>query len=424
MREIGPVRKGLSGDIETATAQLGIARTQLGILKNQMRLAGLTIGARAVRLADGTVMRVSSYNGQDFVDIETPVLVNVPVDLSQPEVQVPEFDVPVVPPVDLPLALFNAILEPDSSNGYMFRPMYLDDKFLTAADSTPHILYPAGHPAVRYRHSVDGGNSILVGRIDSSLQIPLGLSGQPSVLKVTSANGFKLDQAYIQSPTAVHAAGSQTKPAALGYIQPPDVMLDTTFTIEGDAHGQPQVKGVFLVEKDIQAGSLVPTFRSSQTVGGVTSTKDAVVTINGRNVPFGDNHIYPTQPQLNYTSTFQPFNSGGPVAPLGPTFGIYTMTADPAAQYSVVSPTGATQIIYTPAGNIAARTSTSFVWTQTGGNLPMRKVINSVGIGTLTVVTNITAYGMYTASGTLTFVDAVGNTVEVSVSISINYLQP
>lgn len=424
MRETGPVRKGLSGDPETAAAQLGIARTQLGILKNMMQIAGIAVGTRTIRLTDGTVMRVSSYNGQDFLDIETPVLVAVPQDIPQPDVPAPTVDVPAVPPIDQPLALFNSILVPDSDNGYMFRPMYLDDTLLTKSDSTPHILYPAGHPAVRYRHPVDGGNSILVARIDSSLQIPLALSEQPSVLKVTAANGYQLDPAYIQSPTDVHAAGMQTKPAALGYIQPPDVMLDTSFTIEGDANGQAQVKGVFLVEQDIQAGVLVPTYQSSVFANGTMQIRDAVVEINGRSVPFGDLHVYPCQPQLNYTCTFQPINDGsGIVAPLAANFGIYATTADPAMQNSVIAKTTASQIVYTAAGNIAARNSTTFTWAQAGGNVTMQKQVIG-GFGRLITAQDITAYGMYTASGTLTFTDAVGNIVNVSVSIAINYLHP
>lgn len=109
MREIGPVNKSLSGDPDTAAAQVSVARTQLGILKNLMKLGGLKIGSRTVRLADGTTIQVASFNGQDFINIETAVPVNtppvdVPVGIPTEDVSVP----PYIPTFDACLlVIFN-----------------------------------------------------------------------------------------------------------------------------------------------------------------------------------------------------------------------------------------------------------------------------------------------------------------------------
>lgn len=97
MRETGPTRKDLTGDSETAAAQLSAARTQLGILKNQMRMGNLTVGARTITLPDGTVIRVTSTLGQDRVAIDTPSSSSsAPPNPLQP--RVPEPTVPPVPP--------------------------------------------------------------------------------------------------------------------------------------------------------------------------------------------------------------------------------------------------------------------------------------------------------------------------------------
>lgn len=94
MRDTGIVVKGLSGDPETAQIQIGHARTQLGILKNQMQFAGLAVGARHVLLPDGTHMHVQVMGGVSRVNIATPV--SQPVSVVQPVIQQPVFHEPHV----------------------------------------------------------------------------------------------------------------------------------------------------------------------------------------------------------------------------------------------------------------------------------------------------------------------------------------
>jgi len=70
-RSTDPIlRKRLSG--EAAAPYLGIARTQLGILKNLMSFQDLKQLSRTVELSDGTRIFVSSIFGQDTIRIDAP----------------------------------------------------------------------------------------------------------------------------------------------------------------------------------------------------------------------------------------------------------------------------------------------------------------------------------------------------------------
>jgi len=101
MREIGPVRLLLGNsreEVEAAKPYIGIARTQLGLAKNLMKLGGLSSYAMARRLEDGTVIIVQSVMGQDTIRI-------VPV-VPAPQVRkvVPSADMaPTTPAVETEL---------------------------------------------------------------------------------------------------------------------------------------------------------------------------------------------------------------------------------------------------------------------------------------------------------------------------------
>jgi len=73
MRETGPIRKRAEGDLEAATDYTGLARVQLGILKNRMAFAGLQVLSRQIALPDGTIIQVQSVFGQDTIQIEPPL---------------------------------------------------------------------------------------------------------------------------------------------------------------------------------------------------------------------------------------------------------------------------------------------------------------------------------------------------------------
>lgn len=93
MRDTGPIAKTLTGDQDSSVGQISVARTQLGILKNQMQLGGTTQGSRSVTLPDGTHMRVTSINGIDQVHITTAQ----PTAATPVVEEVPEFPIPQPP---------------------------------------------------------------------------------------------------------------------------------------------------------------------------------------------------------------------------------------------------------------------------------------------------------------------------------------
>lgn len=72
MRDLDTIFKALTGDTTAAQDLISYARTQSGILKNQMRLGGLSVGTRTSRLADGTVVHVTVAAGQTRVAIYAP----------------------------------------------------------------------------------------------------------------------------------------------------------------------------------------------------------------------------------------------------------------------------------------------------------------------------------------------------------------
>lgn len=73
-REVGEVRFGFTGDTKAAQAYGGIARTQLGILKNLMSFNNLQQLSRSIKLSDGTTIFVSSIFGQDTIRVDVPVI--------------------------------------------------------------------------------------------------------------------------------------------------------------------------------------------------------------------------------------------------------------------------------------------------------------------------------------------------------------
>src|SRR5260370_19746279 len=73
MRETGPIRKCLSGDIDLATAYIPHARTILGGLKDEMKVGNTPTGTRVQMQPDGTRIIVKSFNGTDSVFIDSPV---------------------------------------------------------------------------------------------------------------------------------------------------------------------------------------------------------------------------------------------------------------------------------------------------------------------------------------------------------------
>lgn len=86
-RETGVIRSGYAGDVDAAKQYTGIARTQLGILKNLMSFNNLQQLSRTVTLVDGTTIFVQSVFGQDAIIVTVPPVINRQADIQQPEIE-------------------------------------------------------------------------------------------------------------------------------------------------------------------------------------------------------------------------------------------------------------------------------------------------------------------------------------------------
>lgn len=107
MRDTGPISKNIdsNGDVEAANAQTGEARKQLGILKNQMAMGGLAVGARTTRLPDGTVIRTMVAAGISKVSISAPAAESEAGHPPPAEEFVPQLPEPPLPPHKAILAI-------------------------------------------------------------------------------------------------------------------------------------------------------------------------------------------------------------------------------------------------------------------------------------------------------------------------------
>lgn len=414
MREIGPVNKSLSGDPDTAAAQVSVARTQLGILKNLMKLGGLKIGSRTVRLADGTTIQVASFNGQDFINIETAVPVNTPPVDVPVTVLTPEEDLVLQLAFDQ-FALFNGVIVPDSDNGRLFRPAYLDDVLVSAPDSKPRFLSPHT-PLVRYRRTLGTAHAMPVARTDIATGLPLDLGLQPTTFTVKTLAGEDTGLAWESAYDIVHVDGLKTLPPNLGYVSFPDVGVDTVVVIEGLLNGHSVAKGQVLVERTIQLGIVCPMQRSAQYGGdGSVTIVDGTGTANGFPLNFDVNQVIPCANSLTYTYSFAPIVPPGtdyPPTNLG--FLLFQMTADPSAETAVIY--NFTSPIYNSQGVELAdyMPNGAATWTQGGGDITFALS----GRELLQVSGDITTKGTYTSTGTLTWMDGLGTMQTVVISIS------
>ncbi|PFH12842.1 hypothetical protein [Burkholderia sp. JKS000303] len=84
MREFREMRKSLGDDSDAAAPYLGVARTLLGVMKNQMRIGGLLQSQRTVTLPNGVSITVGSRFGQDSVRIVSPPGIAMNVNTETP----------------------------------------------------------------------------------------------------------------------------------------------------------------------------------------------------------------------------------------------------------------------------------------------------------------------------------------------------
>lgn len=91
MRDTGIIFKTLTGDTEAVDRLTAIARTHIGILKHQMQLGDLKVGARSVPFPDGSAIRIVIAGGQ------TRVLLDAPPGVSGRPFELPTVELPLLP---------------------------------------------------------------------------------------------------------------------------------------------------------------------------------------------------------------------------------------------------------------------------------------------------------------------------------------
>lgn len=162
MRDTGPIGKSLdaSGDTEVAATYIGVARTVLGQLVNQMSLGKLTTGSRNVTLPDGTTIRATVMGGVKRVFISSPATT---VEQSTQESPVLTFETPelstIIPVLDKCLMVIyngNRIAAiPMGALGGKNWPVIFSGKLHTSVDSF--------QPVAQFNFGVPGCDSIFIG---------------------------------------------------------------------------------------------------------------------------------------------------------------------------------------------------------------------------------------------------------------------
>jgi hypothetical protein len=241
MRETGPIAKSLTGGQDTSVGLISQARTQLGILKNQMRLGGLAFGKRSVTLADGTVIVATSNHGIDQVAIYTPQPV-APIETTQTPEAARHFP-PIAQPPFLQIVLANGMAGASAGGddfGQLIRPLIIDGHTLTAADSLlrPLPLTYAFSPTTSAPTTGLVNNRMLVAISDNTLTLPASID-QPatwtwSSQKVATFVDTNSGGAWALGAKELKTIGAYTTPAAMGLIRMPLLFADTKCTITGN----------------------------------------------------------------------------------------------------------------------------------------------------------------------------------------------
>lgn len=400
MRDTGIVVKGLSGDPEAAQLQIGIARTQLGILKNQMQFAGLTVGARTVRLPDGTVMQVQVMGGISRANITTAT----PVPGSVPQPSVPEAQVPVpviprvwvpqppVPPSIYALAVYAGSLGADASLDQLIKPFTINGQLIDDAlpNTPPHII----GTGVEYGFPSNSLNQLaLLGAVNET-------TGAPVSAPVTITGSFASGAPILQTPTFF----STVAPVTLcGY-------KDTRTQIVNE------FGGTGTVPADLTALTLTAAWEDSALMLNAT-TFDGNSIQSGLLVEGGANFGVTTQGAFLATSwSVNGIAGDADVLPC-PTRGCAVVgaitTASPEFDFF-----GFFYMLYPntrpTAGVQQDSVWASYTWNGTG-DITFVNEANAV----LQFHATASAYGTTVISGTLTIVDGYGVSADLAVSISL-----
>jgi hypothetical protein len=374
MRDTGVITKGFSGDTDAAAVQTGVARTQLGILKNQMAFSGLQVGARTIRLADGTEMRVSVSGGVSRAEIYTPA--STTPEVEQPVIETPQVEPPEIHPTvaNTGLALFNGFLKGPAAPFYnpSFQPSIYNDALLMSPDTTPRLL-ARDKPVQIYDRpdtvlAKQGAGAALIGMTDIIGGAPLSLDQQPTAWTVKQLNGGSVP-ASVTPAAAFKAAGDKTVPAYLGVMSMPWTLEDVVMEVSGADKGKPV--GQVMCKKNIDlAGTCADWYDPS--TGLHQSYINGELCTLGNTVPTPEGYAFTASVNGGVYSTTGAqivanmalavtfgVRNGGPAIPSAPVSMVWTQTSGwPAGQTSgpnsavnmTTLPTYAPSITYSGAG--------------------------------------------------------------------------
>jgi hypothetical protein len=396
MRDTGIITKGLSGDADTATTQIGHARTQLGILKNQMQFAGLQVGARTVRLADGTAMRVSVAGGVSRVEIYNPPVTGSP----QPQIHLHN-PLPVPVPVPIPdqygFACYAGSLGTTlfDSTTLVF-PFQLGENIYSALSEAPHIL----GTGLVYGFPAGSTNSfMMLNAVDVNTGAPL--SDQPAIT-ATYKNTM------LSVPASTQVLGS-TLPVGL---VSPSSMKSSLAEFGSIKTEPPGVTGLLLAPAWEEVPILLSaTTDQGQTVsGGVTIEGDANYGVTTNGLIFADSSSVNGVPgDAFYTACPQGLNIVAAVAAL----------SDPGLSFTgimnILYPGNNTRIDPDTGGQQAGRWG-SFVIAGSGSGVDLSYFDED---GSLQFEVDCNVFGVSTWAGSITITDGYGTVRTFPISISI-----
>lgn len=382
MRDTGVITKGLSGDTDTATAQMGIARTQLGILKNQMDPAKLQVGVRAVRLPDGTAMRVSVSAGISRVDIYSPpgsTSEETPIELATPEV--PE---PVLPPRP-PRYIIQGVRGFLNGSGSGLYPFTLNGVVITAPARPGQVL--ALGPHVKYGFMAENtGSSFPVAIVDADTG--LVIPSQSEITATSPAGDFPFYPPSLISPTVftpkgVKAIGGKSEPADLTYLSLNPAWDDVEIKLRGTGpDGSPASNSFILGGGAIMIAGCAGLAGRPVVINGVSTTVGVVV-------PCTNNQI-----SVQY-----------PAVALETSVGVAIETE---IAYNPPKPE--------PAGAYLSGGNYNMVWTPGAGSFSLTPNLTQLEIFLTAIVSGS---GTWTASGTLTVGDGYGATKDIPVDVTV-----
>lgn len=379
MRDTGVITKGLSGDTETAAAQISAARTQLGILKNQMAANGLKVGARAVRLVDGTTMHVSVAGGISRVNIYT-------VPATSSEENPIELVVPEVPEPELPLRPARYIIQAvrgllgGSATGLY--PFTLNGITINAPAHPGQVL--AIGPHVKYGFLANNsGNLFMVAIVDADS----GIVVAQSKITARSPRGEfpffppELIAPTVITPDGVKSLGGKSEPGDLTFLGLNPAWDDVEIKLSGTGPDGSPASNSFVLAGGAMMLAAVGGLSGQIVIINGTSTTAGVVT------PCPSNAINVQIPVTGVTS------------------------------YPVIM---TTEIGYSPAkavsGSYLAGGNYDLAWTQTGGNIALGAALTQSEI----IFTGTAGgTGTHTASGTLTVGDGYGATKDIPIDVTV-----